>query len=187
MNPDKLRTTVFAPTGDEGGAGAGAPPGPLTQAKETITNAARETAARIKSVAGDTAERAKSEAQRFASGTKQDTARRMGAYSSAIHASARSLEQEDPNIAWATHRVADQLQNLADYVRNHDFTDLRRDAEDIARRHPVAFFGGMLIAGLVIGNLLKARPPQTEIAREPAAAEEPGSEATLDPPIAFGI
>ena len=74
-----------------------------------------------------------------------------------IHESARNLEPQDPNIAWATHRVADRVEGLAEYLRNSDLQDLRTDAEALALRHPVAFFGGLFIGGLVVGNLLKAR------------------------------
>lgn len=163
MNPQKLRHTVRAPLGDsdtEGGASDTT--GTIAQAKEAITSTARDTAARIKSAADQTASRAKSEAQRLASETKEDTAKRLGGYSSAMHESAKSFEQQDPNIAWATHRVADRIQGVADYVRNRDFGELRNDAENFARRHPLAFFGGLFIGGLIVGNLLKAHELGTE-------------------------
>ena len=41
-------------------------------------------------------------------------------------------------------------------MRNRDFATLRQDAEDMARRHPAVFFGGMFLAGLVVGNFVKA-------------------------------
>jgi hypothetical protein len=80
----------------------------------------------------------------------------VGGYSSAIHETADSLEEKDPNIAWFTHRAADRLQGVADYVRDSDFRSLKTDVENMARRHPIAFFGGLLVAGLVIGNIVKA-------------------------------
>ncbi len=175
MNPQILRQIVCAPAGEnEAGGGASDTTGTLAQAKQTITNTARQTAARIKSAAGDTASRAKTEAQRLATETKEDTAKRIGGYSSAFHESAKSFEEQDPNIAWATHRVADRLQGIADYVRTRDFTELKSDVENLARRHPVAFFGGMVVAGLVIGNLLKARRPTVETSDEMTdMADEP--------------
>lgn len=175
MNPTTLRQTLRA-AADEGDAGGGEPAGTMAQAKDKITSTARETASRIKSAASDTAERAKSEAQRLASETKEETAARLGGYGSAMHDSARSFEQQDPNIAWATHRVADRVQRVADYIRNSDFDDLRTDAEDFARRHPVAFFGGLFVGGLVIGNLLKARRPMAE--SEWDAGNASGSDST---------
>jgi hypothetical protein len=45
---------------------------------------------------------------------------------------------------------------LATYVRDRDFAGLREDAASLARRHPAAFFGGMCIAGLVLGSVIRA-------------------------------
>jgi hypothetical protein len=130
--------------------------GTLTETKTKITQTARDAASKVKDAASSTAARAKDEAQRFAAEKKESAASRIGSYSSAIHETARSLEEKDPNIAWFTHRAADRLQGVADYVRNRDFSLLRHDCEDIARRHPGAFFGGMFLAGLLVGNIVKA-------------------------------
>lgn len=190
MNRDTFRPIASAPAGEtEPGSAPSETTGSIAQAKSSVTTAARETAARIKSAAGETASRAKESAQRFASDTKRTTADRLGGYGSAIHESAKSFEQQDPNIAWATHRVADKLQQFADYVRTSDFDDLKADAEDVARRHPVAFFGGMLIAGLVIGNLLKARRPGEEMTDDEVEDMMPDEADTPPPesPAAAGI
>jgi hypothetical protein len=157
MNAHTLRQIAHAPAGDSAnGGGTGENAGTITKAKDALTSTARDTAARIKSAAGDTANRAKSEAQRFASQTKEQTANRIGNYSSAMRESAKKLEEQDPNIAWATHRLADRVDGVADYIRNSDLAQLKSDVEGFARRHPVAFFGGLFLGGLVVGNLLKA-------------------------------
>lgn len=159
MNPRNLRQTLRAPLGDsDTGGGAAGTTGTLSQAKQTIQNTARDTTARIKSAAGETVSRAKSEAQRVAAEKKDQTADRLGGYGSALHESAESFEPHDPNIAWAAHRLADRIDRAADYVRRSDFATVRSDVEDIARRHPAVFFGGLFLAGVLVGNLLKARP-----------------------------
>ena len=156
MNPQNSPN----PSGVTGGAGTSGSVAEtsdtLSETKSRITQTARETASKVKGAASSTALRAKEEAQRFAAEKKETTANRITSYSSAIHDTARSLEDEDPNIAWFTHRTADRLQSVADYVRNRDFSALRQDAEDMARRHPMVFFGGMFLAGLVVGNFVKA-------------------------------
>ncbi len=177
MNPHKLRQMEYAPAGDSE-SGQGETTGMMTQAKQSITSTARETA-----------NRAKDEAQRLASEKKQDTASHIGGYGAAMHESARSLEQQDPNIAWATHKVADRVQGIADYIRERDFSQLREDAENLARRHPLAFFGGLLVAGVVIGNLLKARPESDAMMEEEDKetnwdrGNASGSEALADEPL----
>ena len=124
--------------------------------RQNISASARDAATHLKSAASDTAARARDEVQRIAAEKKTVAAERLGGYSSAIHESARSLEEKDPNLAWFTHRAADRLQGVADYVRQRDFGDPRQDAEDVARRHPALFFGGLFVAGLLVGNLIKA-------------------------------
>ena len=118
--------------------------------------AASETASKVKQAASDTASKVKQGAEKLVTDHKESAADRVGAYSTAIHESAKSLEQQDPNIAWLTHRAADRLESVANYVRTRDFRGLREDAEDLARRHPAAFFGGMCVAGLVLGSVIRA-------------------------------
>ncbi len=163
MNPLKLRQIVCAPAGDGnlGGSESGVT-GTLTQAKQTISTTARDTAARLKSAAGETATRARDEAQRLASETKEQAAARVSGYSNSLHESAKAFEQQDPNIAWATHQLADKIEGISSYIRSADLNTLRDDVGTFARRHPLAFFGGLFVGGLVIGNLLKARQPSAE-------------------------
>ena len=177
MNPSILRHLVLAPA-DESTPG-GDDTGTITQAKQAITSTARETASRIKSAASETASRAKTEAQRLASQTKETAADRLGGYSSAMRESAKSFEQQDPNIAWATNQLAEKVDGVADYIRNSDLADLKADVENFARRHPVAFFGGLFLGGLVIGNVLKARQPVAEEEMEEEELPTAGSDAEL--------
>lgn len=128
----------------------------LAETKTKLQEAAHDTALKIKDATASTTAQAKEEAKRFVSETKHTTAKRIDDYGSAIHDSAKSLEEKDPNLAWFTHRAADRLQGIADYMRTHDFSELRHDAEDLARRHPAIFFGGMFLAGVVLGNVVKA-------------------------------
>src|SRR5688572_23873707 len=153
MNPQNLpdpSATSAAGPGDSSTETSG------SATKDKIVQTARETATKVKDTASSTALRAKEEASRYVSEKKEVTANRIGSYSSAIHDTARSLEEKDPNIAWFTHQAADRLQGIADYMRNRDFSALRQDAENLARRHPATFFGGMFLAGLIVGNIVKA-------------------------------
>ncbi|HVU35909.1 MAG TPA: hypothetical protein VHE61_20885 [Opitutaceae bacterium] len=189
MNLEKLRQVLRGPAGDsDSGAGATGMGGTMAQAKETVTQTAREAAQRMKSAASDAADRAKSEAQRLATEKKAEAASRIGGYGSAMHESARSLEEQDPNIAWATHRIADRIDRVSDYIRNSDFDQLRADAEGFARRHPMAFFGGLFVAGLVVGNLMKAhRPAEPDYGGEDPGNASGSSEPAGDPTGAAGI
>ncbi|HEU5078889.1 MAG TPA: hypothetical protein VFT72_06730 [Opitutaceae bacterium] len=110
----------------------------------------------ISSSASEVLSEAKQTAATLADKQRSNVANSIGNAGSAIHRSAESIEGQDPNIGWLTHRVADRLNNVADYLRGRDLTQLKNDAEDMARRHPALFLGGLFVAGLVIGNLAKA-------------------------------
>lgn len=144
------------PAVENGGVGSAQSGGPLTETKNALAQTARETASKVKSATSNAAARAKEEVEKVATDKKREAADRFQHYSSAIHDSAKSMEEKDPNIAWVSHRAADKLQGMADYMRNKNFSELRHDAEDWARRHPALFFGGMFLAGLIVGNVVKA-------------------------------
>ena len=156
MNPqspsNSPAVTGGTPRSDQPPAASGA----LADTKDKFAASARDAAAKVKSAVTDTATKAKEQAAHLASEKKDAASARLGGYGSALHDSARSLEEKDPNIAWFTHRAADKLQRAADYMRTRDFHGLRDDCEGIARRHPAVFFGGMFVAGLLLGNVVKA-------------------------------
>lgn len=157
MNPQNPPNPSSVPTGGSTfGTSNPTSGGTLTDTKQAVAQTARDAASKVKGAASTTLSRAREEAERVAREKKEEAARRIGSYSSAIHESARSFEEQDPNIAWFTHRAADRLQGVADYVRTRDFMGLRDDAANVARRHPAVFFGGMFVAGLLLGNLVKA-------------------------------
>jgi hypothetical protein len=162
------------------------PKGESTAATEKITDkikgAARSTTEQIKSTASQAATRVKETAFQYkdraaeaASERKTEVADQLGRYGSAVHQSAESFEEQDQNIAYFAHRAADRIEGIAGYIRTRDFAGLKRDAEDVARRHPAAFFGGLFVAGLVIGNLLKAKPPGPQIESGDSAEEDYGT------------
>jgi hypothetical protein len=124
----------------------------VTEAREKVTAKARETT-----------ERVKHQTQHLAHEQKNRVADRIGHYGSAIHKAAHNLEDEqDEAIAFYTHKAADQLEHAAQYLRDHEWPQLRRDAEAIARRHQELFFGGLLVGGFVLARLLKASHPESD-------------------------
>lgn len=129
---------------------------PAVGSAPDLKTAAVEKTRQLRDAASSSFARAKEETARLAAEKKSAAADRVGGYGSAIHETARNLEEKDPNIAWLAHRTADRIEQVADYIRSRDLRDLRNDTEDLARRHPAAFFGGLFLAGVVVGNLLKA-------------------------------
>jgi len=127
-----------------------------TQNEGSARTSVKGLASDAKRSAGNMLNQAKESASSMAREQKQSAAEHIGRYGTALRDSARSVEQEDPNVAYFANRAAESIEKVADYIRSTDLEGLRRDAEDLARRNPAWFMGGMLVAGLVVGGLLKA-------------------------------
>jgi hypothetical protein len=130
--------------------------GGTATAQPPLSQTARETAAQVGAAARQTVSQATDKAAQYAAERKATVADRVQAYGSAMHDSAKSLEPQDPNIAWFAHQAAERLERAASYVRESDFSTMKADAENLARRHPAAFFGGLCVAGLILGSVIKA-------------------------------
>lgn len=144
-----------------------------------------------KRAAGNAITQAKERASNMAQEQKQSAAERIGRYGTALRDSARSVEGEDPNVAYFANRAAERIERVADYVRSTDLTGLRRDAEDIARRHPALFMGGLFVAGLVLGGLVKTsakalRESGTGLSPDESESDEAYSAAFGSPDINRG-
>jgi hypothetical protein len=148
-NPSGSSSSAFP---EEGATQPSSAEGSLGQRPSSI----KQVASDAKRSAGNMLNQAKERATSMAQEQKQSAAQHIGRYGSALRDSARSVEQEDPNVAYYANRAAESIERIADYVRSTDLAGLQRDAEDIARRRPALFFGGMLLAGVVIGAIVKA-------------------------------
>lgn len=121
------------------------------------TATADPTKQKIRRTADQALDQTKQKVSAAANRGKEATADRLSDYGEQLRDTARfAREEEDPNIAHLANTAADRLQRAADYVRDADFTRLREDATEMARRHPGLFMGGMFLAGVVVGNLAKA-------------------------------
>ena len=188
MNSRIAPITFAAADENATGAGGAETRSALGETKDKLTQTARTAAAKVKTAAADTAGKVKERAENMVGEKKETAATRVGDYGSALHESARALEEKDPNIAWFAHRAADRLQNAANYMRNRDFAGLREDAERIARRHPAVFFGGMFVGGLLLGNLVKASRRKLDTSdydehRDELAVSEAGGDMAPATPV----
>ncbi len=104
------------------------------------------------------------------------------------HQTAESLRTAKDNLSDEQRQAvgryadmaADQIDHVADYLREHDVTEIRREAEDVARQHPGVFLGAMLIGGLALGRFLRSgtesqasRQTEPERERSRPADEQP--------------
>lgn len=62
-----------------------------------------------------------------------------------------------PALGTYAETAADSLEELAGYVLESEIPDMLSDARDLARRHPLAAFGGSIMAGVIITQLVQSR------------------------------
>jgi hypothetical protein len=155
MNPTNSDPTNFS-SASQASADIGSRPSVTGQQGGETTTPVREAINKGRRTAKVALSEAKDTVGRVVLDQKGMAADRVGNYSSAVRESARALEQDDPNVAHFANQAADRIEAVADYIRDSDFSRLRQDAEGVARRHPALFMGGMLLAGLVLGNMAKA-------------------------------
>ena len=80
---------------------------------------------------------------------------------------ARTPDAASPQ-AQALHHVADHIEDFAGQLRTTDLAKVADQATDIARRNPLLFVGGAVIAGFAAARFLKARDPKPAIAAHSA-------------------
>jgi hypothetical protein len=129
---------------------------------------AKETAGEVKQAAGELQGEMKEEARRLAGEAKQRgqalfegqrraAADEIGGMVEALRKTARELDQEQrPSTANLVGRAAETMDRLASNLRDQDFRALYGRVEGYARQHPGLFFGGSLVAGLVMARFLKS-------------------------------
>jgi hypothetical protein len=62
-----------------------------------------------------------------------------------------------PTVKTYAETAADGLEDLASYVLESDLSEMMSDAREMARRHPLATFGGSVLAGVVLTQIVQAR------------------------------
>jgi hypothetical protein len=143
------------------------------QGKDDLKQSLREAGDQIKSKSKEAASQVKEQSGKYFDQGKTRTADCMGRFSETLRSTADRFESEqDPNIAHYTRLVAGKLDDAASYVRQRDFSGLRQDTEDLARQHPVLFFGGLFALGLATARFLKASDERLDESDEEQILED---------------
>lgn len=73
----------------------------------------------------------------------------------ALHRAAGDLKPENETMGRYTDMAADRLDQFAGYLRSANWSEVRVEAENMARRQPAWFIGGAMLAGFVVARLIK--------------------------------
>ncbi len=102
----------------------------------------------------------KDEAQRMVDEQKDWAAAEIETVSNAIHEAARKLQDGQIDfIAEYVDSAAERLEAISKYLEAHDVGEMLEGVTDVVRRHPMAFIGGFLLAGIALGRFVKAGDP----------------------------
>ena len=123
-------------------------------------------------LAGDAREQV---TQRVESGLDRGKARAadtLGGVAQTLLQSSQQLRQQQPQLGDYAERAAREMQRFSDYLQRTDVHELVDRAEDVARRQPALFLGGMFALGVVGARFLRssrrAQQPDTSPYRGPS-------------------
>lgn len=129
------------------------------KATRTVNDLRDQAGAALDQVKAETSELAASASQRvrgLVDQQKEVGAEALGALARAAHDAAAQLEQQTPMVARAVHQAADGAARISRDLRYRSVSDLANTVSDFARREPVAFFAGTVLAGLVMARFIKS-------------------------------
>jgi hypothetical protein len=99
---------------------------------------------------------AKENISRLASDQKIAGAHRISGLARAVHGAADNLEPDLPQAAESLREAAAALERASTALKERSVVDLMDGVGTFARAQPVAFFGGTVLAGLVLARFLKS-------------------------------
>jgi len=105
---------------------------------------------------GDNLRAAKENISRLADQQKAAGAEKISGLARVVHGAANNLESELPQAAKPLHEAAAALERASTALKERSVADLMDGVGKFARTQPVAFFGGTVLAGLVLARLLKS-------------------------------
>lgn len=97
------------------------------------------------------------------------TATEFSRFGSAFHAAADKLQENNDYFAGFIDNLADKLDNVSSYIKEHESKDLLHNLQDFAQKNPYLTIGGMFLGGMAVSRLFKAEvsePSNTPQSRE---------------------
>ena len=118
---------------------------------------ARETATGLKEDAREVAEDVKEQVRATAAKQKDAAAQQMDGWAHALKTASDDLRGrgQDSAAAWIGQAAAG-LERASGIMRERGIDDLVGTVEEFARRQPVAFIGGAVVAGFGLARLMKS-------------------------------
>jgi len=124
---------------------------------DEIVDATKEKASELKQEVHAATEQAKEQVRSAATHQKDAAAQQMDGFAHALMAASDDLRGRGQEFAAEYVReAASGLERASEAVREHDLDEIIANVEDFARRQPVAFLGGAVVAGFGIARLMRS-------------------------------
>jgi hypothetical protein len=156
-------TTTATPRPDITGKAKEAMQDAKTKAQELGGEAkrmAKDNAEQLGDAAREFADQAKDKVEEAATQRKSMSADYIGSIAQATAQAAAAFDAESPQAARYIRQASEQMQGVADTLRERDVRELVADVQDFARRQPTLFFGGAVLLGFAALRFLKSSPPR---------------------------
>lgn len=127
---------------------------------EDITRVAKENAAQLGDTARNFADTAKDKLGDAVSERKSIGADYIGSIAQATKQAAMAFENDLPQAAQYIRQASEQIQGVADNVRERDVRELVGEVQQFARQQPTLFFGGAVVLGFAALRFFKSTPPK---------------------------
>lgn len=123
---------------------------------DVAKDAARATYDAVSAQASELASSVAGELETSAEDQKRRGAETMRTFAGAVQHAAAELDQQSPVVARQFRTAAQKVEGLSESLRDRSIRDLVNDASDLARRQPLWFFGGAIVAGFALSRFLKS-------------------------------
>jgi hypothetical protein len=130
-----------------------------TDVTQSVTRAAKDQASQFGDTARDVASSAKDKVESAVTEQKSVGADYIGSIAQAASRAANEFENDLPQAAHYIRQASEQIQGVADTVRERDMRELVGEVQDFARRQPTLFFGGAVVLGFAALRFLKSSAP----------------------------
>jgi methyl-accepting chemotaxis protein len=126
---------------------------------DDLTRAAKDNAAQLGDTAREFANTAKDRVGEAVTQRKSIGADYIGSIAQATGQAAHAFDNDLPQAAQYIRQASEQIQGVADTVRERDVRELVGEVQEFARKQPTLFFGGALMLGFAALRFLKSTPP----------------------------
>jgi hypothetical protein len=111
---------------------------------------------KLKSKVGEAVEPVKEKAAQAVREHQKHGASQLHTFAQAIHGAAREVEGQMPKVARLIHDAGDQLDRMAENVKDKSIDEMFRSVRDFARQQPALVLSGAVLAGIVLTRFLKS-------------------------------